>query len=270
MLVPLLSPPQTPLRSPAVVLLEPDRTQFDLSWRMFGIRVRVHPMFWLVAALLGAYFLQEYGFGYLLLWIGCVFVSVLVHELGHVVMGRIFGARGDVILYAFGGLATGANDLHNRWQRIAVSAAGPAAGFGLWGLVLLVQGYLPHAGELGPGPDPVALGAVMLVTINLAWSILNLLPIWPLDGGMISRELFSWVSPYNGLRLSLGLSLVVAAVLAVHCLMRANGRTLLPFLDFGTTYTAILFGMLAIENLLLLQQVRSGPRYRDDYDPWER
>src|SRR5262249_7190 len=66
-------------------------TQFDLHWRMFGIDVRVHPLFWLFSAVLG------WGFtggrlDSLVVWVVVVFVSVLVHELGHVLTGRIFGS----------------------------------------------------------------------------------------------------------------------------------------------------------------------------------
>ena len=62
-----------------MVLFEPERTQFDLSWRMFRTPVRVHPMFWLMACLTGVNLLEEHA-GLLFLWVGCVFVSILVHE----------------------------------------------------------------------------------------------------------------------------------------------------------------------------------------------
>src|SRR4051812_37327197 len=67
----------------AAMLLEPQTTEWDLRWMMFGIPVRVHPFFWLVCLLMGQSAL-ELGVLYLLAWIGCVFVSILVHELGHV------------------------------------------------------------------------------------------------------------------------------------------------------------------------------------------
>ena len=36
-----------------MLLLEPGRTPYDLNWRMFGTSVRIHPMFWLVGAMMG-------------------------------------------------------------------------------------------------------------------------------------------------------------------------------------------------------------------------
>jgi stage IV sporulation protein FB len=271
-------------------LAEPEqRTQFDLSWRMFGIRVRVHPLFWLVACILGGPWLEgRWGAGYLLLWVACVFVSILVHELGHVLAGRAFGAPGHILLYSFGGLAIGSTDLRSRWKRVAVTFAGPLAGLILFGIVYLTRAliFTPEIARLPWLPallhpddqaifqywiDPLSsakqvllLATGMLLWMNLGWSLLNLLPIYPLDGGQISMELFSAASARNGPRLALGLSLALAALIAVNCILAANGRALLPWLPLGGTYTAILFGMLAVENLMMLQQLSARQRR-----PWD-
>lgn len=242
-----------------MILLEPDRTPYDLNWRMFGIHVRVHPLFWLIAAMLG-WGLVKVSFAYLLVWIGCVFVSVLVHEMGHVFMGRVFGTRGHIILYSFGGLAVGSSNLSNRWQRIAVYFAGPLAGFLLYGLFLSVPIFF----DLEETP-PLVRGAVgHLIKINLAWGILNLIPIFPLDGGQISRDFLSWLMPRNGLRISLGLSVGIAGLFAVWGIMERS------------IFTAILFGMLAFSSFQLLQQLPSRRQYWDEdrsssreRKPWE-
>ena len=50
-----------------------------------------------------------------------------------------------------------------------------------------------------------------MVFINLFWPLLNLLPIWPLDGGQITREAcVGALGQQRGLSISLGISLVVA------------------------------------------------------------
>ena len=52
------------------MLVEPERTRYDWTFRLFRFPVRVHPLFWLGAALLGASILdQRNGLLYLLLWI---------------------------------------------------------------------------------------------------------------------------------------------------------------------------------------------------------
>ena len=111
------------------MLLEPNRTPYDLRWRMLGTDVRVHPLFWLVSAVLGWnwYSMRGGGIGYLLLWVFCCFVSVLLHEFGHVLVGRLFGSDGHIVLYSFGGLAVGSSDLRRRWQRVLVLFGGPGA-----------------------------------------------------------------------------------------------------------------------------------------------
>ena len=83
---------------------DPSPSPYDLHFRVFGIPVRIHPSFWILSAVFGWGTLQA-GFGFLLLWILCFFISILVHELGHILMGMIFGRRGHIVLYGFGGLA---------------------------------------------------------------------------------------------------------------------------------------------------------------------
>src|SRR5205807_2354897 len=95
------------------------------------------------------------GIEYVLIWVACMFVSILVHELGHVIAGRLFGTNGHIVLYGFGGLAIGSSALTNRWKRIFVYFAGPLAGFILFGLVWAFAKYgLPHI-ELSDGARPL-------------------------------------------------------------------------------------------------------------------
>ena len=282
-------------KGPVIVfLLEPERTQYDLSWQMFGVPVRVHPMFWLVTAIMG-WSSMTYGFQFLLLWIGCVFVSILIHELGHVFAFRWFGADAHVVLYSFGGLAIPRDTVRGRWQRIAVSFAGPWAGFVFLGVVIwlvfmlnpdlfatlvgyvkLTLGVLPEPDELHNlrgvfmQPTLVEKAVLNLFWINLFWGLLNLLPIYPLDGGQISRELLEGFVPDNGLRISLGLSGGLAALLAVNSLLAMNGRGI-PFLPLGGLYMVLFFGMLALSSFQAMQQVPSGRPWREERpDPWDK
>lgn len=217
-----------------MLLLEPPPTPLDLKWRMLGIPVRVHPLFWLIALLLGL----GLPLVYLPVWVICVFVSILIHELGHVLAGKLFGSQGHILLYSFGGLAIGSGRLPERWQRIAVSLAGPAAQFLL--AFLLAIPYVGYAAARGPdGIEFLDYLFGILFGINIFWAVLNLMPIWPLDGGQVSREIFQALMPADGLRISLIVSLVFAVLLAVA------GLALGPF-------TVILFGMLAFASWQLL------------------
>ena len=59
------------------MLAEPERTQFDLNFRLLGFPVRIHPYFWIVSALFGSSALNHFGVLYLLAWVAIVFVSIL-------------------------------------------------------------------------------------------------------------------------------------------------------------------------------------------------
>jgi Zn-dependent protease len=270
-------------------LLEPQHTAYDLHFRVAGIPVRVHPMFWLIGAIMGFSTLHsDNPFASFAIWMGCMFVSILIHEMGHVIVGQLFGSRGHIVLYAFGGLAIPDRRLHERWQRIAVSFAGPFAQFlllALVGLSLAIKGtdyflaFVHLIGSFFGLPmshedvlalrvmEPMVLELVLDMTvINLFWALLNLLPIFPLDGGQISRELFEAGLPgVQGTRASLILSIVVAAALAVHAIASTRGIKLIPFLPGLGMYSAVMFGMLAVQNFQMLQQVQEPPWRRDEW-----
>ena len=91
-----------------MLLVEPPRNQYDLCFALFGIPVRVHPFFWLVALLLGLGGVNHYQdrAQALLIWIVVIFISILLHELGHAFAIRYYGWEPSVTLYALGGMAT--------------------------------------------------------------------------------------------------------------------------------------------------------------------
>jgi Zn-dependent protease len=289
-----------------MILFDPGRTPYDWNWRLGDIPIRVHPLFWVISAVMGWSTMQQ-GFQYLAAWVACVFVSILVHELGHVLMGRYFGTSGSIVLYTFGGLAIGSSNLPYRYQRILVYLAGPGAGFILCGLVVgalaifdparfeytlfsmqVMLGIRPTLGpeaamrllQLAVVPSLYADVIDNLIWINLFWGLVNLLPVYPLDGGQVSRDLFTAAIPDSGLKVSLIVSMVVAGILVVNAAVKEWGHyTLIPYLPAGGRYTVFLFAMLGIQNFAELQQSRFRGRRRewdDSYDdgrdrmPWEQ
>lgn len=260
------------------MFMDPSPSPFDLRFRLFGIPIRVHPSFWLFSAIFGWGYFQQWGFPYLLLWIGCMFLSILVHELGHVVMGILCGQRGHIVLYSFGGLAIGNYQHAQRWQRIAIALAGPAAGFLLLGLVVLLDTYAVE--RLDPAANNhllrralrVPTGALehpgMLFFMNLFWNVLNLLPVYPLDGGQVMREVCTGASPRQGLQVSLGLSVVLAGLIAVYSVVCVSRKDL-PYPPLDPIFSAILFGLLALQSFQAMQALeRERRRWEQDQDPW--
>jgi stage IV sporulation protein FB len=272
-----------------MILLEPGHTQYDLHFRVLGIPVRVHPMFWLMSAIMGFQLLNDNnGVVRFSIWVACVFFSILIHEMGHVLMGRACGSNGKIVLYAFGGLAIPDRHFYHRGQRIAVSFAGPLTQFLFIGVLALVIGLpdrdnlegLINMARLMVGLRPIGNGSLWvsdhelvneavynLLFINLFWAVLNLFPIWPLDGGQISKDICDGAMPGGqGVRTAYGISLVVAGLLTIHCIAGANHTRFLPFLPvFGSIFSAFLFASLALQSWQLLQQERNPPWRREDW-----
>ncbi len=245
------------------MLSEPPRTRFDLSFSFAGVPVRVHPLFWLVAALLGLSARDPVSIA---IWVGVVFVSILVHEFGHAIAMRHYGESPRVVLHTLGGLTiaeptpwgrTWANVSPGGRQQILISAAGPGAGFLLAGLVLIVAigaivalgaGSAFGVAQLPPGTldSPVLRYLDVLITsllwVNIVWGVINLLPVYPLDGGNISRQLFLMADPLGGARKSLWVSVGVGAAAAV-----------LGVLVLSNLYIGLLFGLLAFSSYGMLR-----------------
>ncbi|MEK6235350.1 MAG: M50 family metallopeptidase, partial [Planctomycetales bacterium] len=125
-------------------LSEPQPTQYDVRFTLLGIPVIVNPWFWGLSVLLG--FRLETPVA-IATWVFSVFVSILVHEFGHILGAKMVGWNPQrVILHSFGGLAVSHPSTDNPYDKIWVSFAGPLAGFMLAVLVLvtlLPWGHVP-------------------------------------------------------------------------------------------------------------------------------
>ena len=83
-----------------------------------------------------------------------------------------------------------------------------------------------------------------LLFINITWGLVNLLPIYPLDGGQIARQLLMLNDPSGGARRSIILSIVVGAAMSF-----------LGFAVWRDNYVGFMFAMLAVSNY---QSLRGG------------
>jgi stage IV sporulation protein FB len=258
---------------------DPGTTPYDWRFSVLGFPVRVRAWFWLMAALVGFQLSGTDGVGFLL-GVGIVFVSILVHELGHAIMFRRYGSDCHIVLHEFGGLAIpGQEEGPSSWgynakwsqarqptlqEQIVISFAGPAAGFILAGITMIaVQasgGRIEIERLFGiPYPQPVLpaslaanehLDALIraILYVNIWWGLMNLLPVYPLDGGQIAMAMLVLKDPWRGAEKALWLSMVVGGVVAV-------GGLLLQHL-----YLAMMFGSLAYSSYAALQQISGGPR----------
>ena len=263
-----------------MLLGEPQRTPYDLNFALLGIPVRIVPWFWVVALLLhgssvppGMTFIESF-----LLWAVAVLISIAVHELGHALAFRRFGISSHIVLYQFGGMAIsdgqiwgaqGGRSLHPR-QHIFVSAAGPAAGFVLAAIII---GLLVAAGKHVPMPFgfiaemmPALDGDLLppsadvfvwhMLWVNIGWGLVNLLPVYPLDGGQIARELFLMYGRREPIQRSLMLSTVAAGGLAVFGLLHER------------VFLALMFGFLAYSSYQALQAYNGRGGFGGGGRPW--
>ena len=196
-----------------MILSQPQSGPYDLRFSLWGIPVRVSAWFWPITALFGWGLCESLArdpreaLQMLLLWEAIVFVSIVIHEMGHALAFRAFGQPAHVVIYQFGGLAIpagpGRPGARRPVERLLVAAAGPAAQLAL---AALVVGALRLAGRMVPFPIPgigewlgfdvgtppssmFALAIpLFLLEVNVFWPLINLVPVPPLDGGQIVRE----------------------------------------------------------------------------------
>jgi membrane-associated protease RseP (regulator of RpoE activity) len=233
----------------------PEPTAYDLRFRLLGIPVRVHPLFWLVTLAMGA----NGGTDDILpvvIWIGCVFVSILVHEYGHGLTARLFRCSPSIVLYGMGGLCDCQSDRQTPWQQLAVLFAGPGAG--------LLFFFCIEAGLIALGEPRGMVGREIvwdLKQINLGWSLFNLLPIWPMDGGRITGVVLTMFNRRKGMNWAHVVSLVTAALVAM------------VWFKSNQMFMGIFFAFLAVINFQILQAHHHTAKYgalEEDADWWKR
>ncbi|QSQ23144.1 peptidase M50 [Pyxidicoccus parkwayensis] len=186
---------------------------------------------------------------FILSWMSIVFVSVLVHELGHALASRLFGYRPSIFLAWLGGHTVPHDQpVHVPWKRdLVIVAAGPLFGLTLgvacWVGFVLFRGHTPALDFF--------LGT--FAAANFFWAVLNMLPVLPLDGGHITATLAHRIfGPRRGILLAQGLSLLLCVAVVV-----LGVRT-------GELLFVVLFGMWGARAFGLISQVlRSGGKAGD-------
>jgi Zn-dependent protease len=208
-----------------------------IRFTLFGIPVHVHPFFWITLALIGGGLNANsseaiFRLGLFLL---AGFISVLVHELGHALTARRFGAYTEIVLQAFGGYASYTGVRMSRTQTFLITAAGPAIQIALGALVWLL---LPKM--MGINPNMLYFLS-MLMVISIFWAVINLLPVLPLDGG----QMLSAVLGPQRIRTTLWITIVVSLIAAV-----------LFYQAFGSFLFSIFLGFFAWQAWKSLQETR--------------
>jgi len=170
------------------------RWSIDLG-SIAGTAIRVHVTFLLFLAFIGILVYRANGpeaAWDTLAFIVLIFVCVVAHEFGHVLMARRFGAKTrDVTLFPIGGVANMERVPEKPSQEILVSLAGPFVNLVIaLGLMLWLGNSLTEQDFNSIGNSQTSL-ALRIAAANLILMTFNLLPAFPMDGGRVLRALLA-------------------------------------------------------------------------------
>lgn len=228
-----------------------------LSFKVGSIPVEVRPTHLLIAAWLAYMWMpsvqapgtpMQIVVVALLAGMFAVFVSILVHELGHAAVARAYGYQPAIVIEWFGGHTTPNAPGPIPWSKdVLLTLAGPMFGLGLGILAAVV--FLATGGrEVGFGPEAAVHHQLLFffAAANFLWAILNLMPVLPLDGGRISHAVATRVFGRHGVLVSQGLALTICVALV------AWGASQ------GSILMAVFFGLWGWQALQLLMAYFKG------------
>lgn len=222
-------------------------TPWILRFSIFRVPVTIHPMSWVVLAILGGAFGVEDDGDLLrvLVFVVAAMLVLLVHEFGHALVGRLTGGLVEKVEIAGMGGTTHFGVLPStRVGFILMVLAGPLASLlagGLFGVVFGLQIGNPWAGlcmafempwvsTLSPGlqhqlmvglyTHPMPEFLLRFYTTGMLvcfwWSLFNLLPIFPLDGGKLLGSVL------NNYKLPCVLGVLLCAGLGIWAVLEAR------------------------------------------------
>ena len=256
-----------------------DFSKFDWKFNLFGIPVRVMATFWLVCVFFSPFSSGNDGpwlLG-LLGWSAAMLLTFLAHELGHALsMRKLYGGVPQIDLgightqsgaFVFGGLTTARTRDVSFGKHALTSAAGPLAELAsvlvfviilsLFGTRFEISTSLFGIPVLTPLTEsftsiiksPAALYFVYyfahgFIWLGIVWGLFNLAPIFPCDGGQILLAVLGKSLGPSGVRLTFGISFILAVAVAAYFLL--NGSVFMP----------LFFGYTAYQNYNLMRGMR--------------
>jgi len=160
-----------------------------------GTAVRVHPTFFLLLAWFAAFYWIKDGPAAAIsgvVFIALLFVCVVLHEFGHILMARRFGIRTpDVTLLPIGGVANLERMPEKPSEEIAVALAGPAVNLVIAAVLLLFLGIPLGKDALMQAAEGNASLPLRIAVANVALLVFNLIPAFPMDGGRVLRAVLA-------------------------------------------------------------------------------
>lgn len=188
-----------------------------------GIGVFVH---WTFSILIAFIIFKNYQAGHStqqILWslafIGSIFLTVFLHELGHALAAKKYNIKTkDITLLPIGGLARLESIPEKPKEELVVAIAGPAVNIGLAVLTVFFI-TLPDAENLTRQLTTSVNSSNFVLTffvVNIWLALFNLIPAFPMDGGRILRAILSMYMKRNtATNIAAGIGQVLAIGFAI-------------------------------------------------------
>ncbi len=203
--------------------------------------VQIFPMFFVLILAIG--WLSTSSIPGTIIWGVVILLSVLIHEMGHALTATFFGQKTRIELYGMGGMTYRLGKKIKLWQEFIIVMNGPIAGFMLCLLAIQLSQFIPNKSD-----SFLNLGIHVAIYVNLFWTVINLIPILPLDGGHLLRIILEGIFGLRGVKISYFLSMLIAG--SISLLLFATGDLLIGslFMIFGFDNFRIWRGTLALTN----------------------
>ena len=213
----------------------------SLKFRIGKIPVNIHASFFLMTVFLSGSWNEP---ALIAVWAAVVLVSVLVHEMGHALMGQAFGLEPSIDLHGMGGTTSWPKPSGRKistTRSVLISVAGPGLG------MIVGAGIIAYVFVNGR-PEPLLARQAVddAIWVNIGWGFMNLLPILPLDGGNVLRSLLHASESTRREKIARLVS-IATAVLA----------TAAAVLLLHSWWAALLGGMFTFQNFRALREVQT-------------
>ena len=218
---------------------------------LFGVRVRMHASMILFIAFELMFSGGPTGIGAksALTSMAILFISVLLHEFGHIFGSRIMGGRGnDILMWPLGGLAY-ADPPRRPWPSLVTTVCGPLVNLVICiitGIALVIMSR--SAGAIPWFPFATGLRSFIPTTeatfyifwiflVNYAILMFNVCMVfYPFDGGRIVQELLWFkIGYYRSMMFATAVGMIGAVVVAAIGLawIKSGGFMLILIAGFG-------------------------------------
>lgn len=201
------------------------------------IPIHIFPFFWLLVLIIG--WLNSATVLGTLIWALVILVSVLIHEYGHALTAIAFGQSAEINLVGLGGLTKREGPKLPKWKEFLIVLNGPLAGFLTFFILFQLLGYVEEKRSI------LFYALEIGINVNLFWTILNLIPVLPLDGGHLFRILLEGIFGLRGLKAAFLISIILASLMGFY------------FLSIHQVLMGALFFMLGFESYRAWADIKS-------------